>query len=449
MQNAGRTRSVHADDGISLIEIMVAMMIFSIIALGIGYAMISTLTIARDNKSREIAAGIAASEIDSARAIGDPFAVLDVAAHTVTTAAAETYTVTRITAWVTPAGSSTTCGTGGGALQYKRITITVSWPKMRSADPVTSDTLLAPSSRINDPAKGTLLISVKDSRGLGKPGVTFTAVSPTGSLVTTPTDADGCSFVLQASPDDYTVKLTGTGMVDSTQAANPAITLPVAAGSSTSYSFQYDAAATYNVHPAFNVPTPLPKIPTNLDYSFINSYGAFVMRAPTNSVKMHPYPVGYQTIAGKYAATACPTVDPEAWAPDTTVTPAKVGVRQPVRQVDPGAAADIYVPMGAVVLSGGPSAYLTAVSQPDVPIAGEPVCASSPTTTMTYSFGSIVPSASGSVRIALPFGSWKLYTSTSPTGTLTLIPNSRITSFLTTGRSVSPPADGLFALDAR
>ncbi len=440
-------RNPRSDGGLSLIEIMVAMMIFSMIALGVGFALVSTLTIARDNKSREIAASIAASEIDSARAIGNPFSVLDVAAHVVTTTAAETYTVTRKTAWVTPTGSASTCGAGGGALQYKRVTVTVSWPKMRSTDPVTSDTLLAPSTRINDPSKGTLLISVLDSRGLGKSGITFTAISSAGSLVTTPTDADGCSFVLQAPPGSYTVKLTNTGMVDSTQAANPSKTQTVTVGTSASFPFQYDTAAGFNIKYAANIPIPQPKIPTNLDYSFINSYGVFPVNATANHVDLHPYTTGYQAVAGKFSATGCPSVDPEAWAPDTRVSPSLVGVRQPVTPATPGVTTNINVPMGGLVLTGGAQPYLTAVSQPATPIPGEPSCLTSPTTTMTYGFGNIVPSASGTVRIALPYGAWKLYTSASATGTQTILPAARVQSLLTVG--LPPDVNGLFALDAR
>ncbi|TFB98384.1 MULTISPECIES: type II secretion system protein [unclassified Cryobacterium] len=422
------------------------MMIFSMIALGVGYAMVTTLALSRDSKLRETASSIASTEIDAARALGNPFAVLDVSAHTITTAGSENYIVTRTTAWVTPAGAASTCGTGGGALQYKRITVTVSWPNIRpSSRPVVVDTLLAPSARINDPTKGTLLISVKNARGLGQSGVTFTAISALGSVTTTPTDADGCAFVLQAAPGDYAVKLTTTGMIDSTQVANPVLTRTVAAGTSASYSFQYDTAVRFTLNYASNIVAPLPKIPIDLDYTFINSLGNWALKATSNHVDLHPYTVGYQTFAGKFAATGCPSPDPEAWAPDTRVTPALVAVRGAIAAPAPGVPVTVNVPMGGVTVTSGTAGWLTAVSDPATPVPGEPSCLTSATTTMTYNFGNIVPS-SGAVRISLPFGSWRLFTSTSSGGALTQLPQTRAT-LLTHG--LAPDATGLFVLDPR
>ncbi|MCI4656458.1 type II secretion system protein [Cryobacterium sp. ZS14-85] len=427
------------------------MMIFAMIALGVGYGMVSTLVLSRDSASRETAAGIASSEIDAARAKGNPFAVLDVPAHTVTTAATENFIVSLSTAWVTPTGAASTCGTGGGALQYKRVTVTVTWPNIRpTSRPVVVDTLLAPSTRINDPTKGTLLISVKNARGLGQPGVTFTATPATGAaLVTTPTDADGCAFLLQAAPGDYAVKLTTTGMVDSRlQETNPSVTHTVAAGSSASYSFQFDKAVRFTLTYASNIAAPLPNIPTNLDYTFINNVGNWVLPATSSHVDLHPFTVGYQAFAGKLSATGCSSVDPGDWAPDTSVTPARVSARQPIAAPLPGESVTVNVPMGGAIVTGGATGgWLTAVSDPATPVAGEHSCLASPTTTMTYTFGNIVPS-SGSVRIALPFGSWRLFTSASSTGALTELPRTRVPSLLTNGLLV-PSAASLFVLDPR
>ena len=116
------------DDGLSLIEVLVAMMIFSMLVVGIGYSLINILQMTRDNQARETATSLASAELDQVRAVGDPFAIGN-NSHT-TTVGNNTYTITRNAAWVTPGGNVGTCGTTGGPLQYKSISVSVSWASM-------------------------------------------------------------------------------------------------------------------------------------------------------------------------------------------------------------------------------------------------------------------------------------------------------------------------------
>lgn len=443
----------HAEGGLSLVEVMVAMLIFAIIAIGIGYALISTLTIARDNKSREVGSHLAAAEIDRVRALGDPFAVRD-GTKSVSVTSTETFTVETTAAWATPTGNVDTCGTAGGPLQYKRVTVKVTWPGMWNEDnPVLTDTLLAPSKRINDPLKGTILVSISDAFGRGKSGVTFTVTPSTGIGAVVPTDSDGCSFILQAPPGNYTIALTNSGMVDAkTQSANPSDTKTVVAGSSTSYDFTYDARARYKMNYASNIPgATRPLIPTNLDYTFMNTYGIYYKKATlagsNYTVDLHPFDIGYQVVAGKYVETlpACTSVDPESWAPDTRVSPALTATRLTAIPTSPGGNEDIDIPMGGVtVKGGGGQRFLTAVSQPTVLLPGQPSCSSA----MTYDFGSVIPtSGSSNITVALPFGTWKLYTRSSATGALTLLNTGNVS--LTTSGSAVNSSTGEFALDPR
>lgn len=443
--------------GLSLIEIMVAMMIFAIIALGVGYGLISTLTIARDNKAREVGSNLAASEIDSVRALADPFAVHD-GSKTVAVTPTESYTVKTTTAWVTPTGNVSTCGTAGGPLQYKRVTIKVTWPSMRNEDaPVLVDTLLSPSKRINDPTKGTILVSVAGWRALGKAGVTFSISPSAGIGALTPTDSDGCSYILQVPAGTYTVSLTNTGMIDALkQQANPSDTKPVTVGSSTVFNFTYDQRARYKVNYASNYADAVrPLIPTNLDFTFFNTYGVYtktaVQSGSTPYVDLHPYPTGYEAVAGKYVESApfCTSVDPESWDPDTRVTPPLSGQR-PALSIDPNVDATINVPMGVVnVKGGGGDGYLTAVSQPSVLLPGQPACATAPATTMTYEFGNVIPgSGSSSINVALPYGSWKFYTRSGSSAPSTTALNAGRITRVTAGSPVDT-STGEFALDPR
>lgn len=445
--------------GLSLVEILVAMLVFALIAVGVAAGLTASLTITRDNKARSIAANLAASEIDRVRAIGNPFDVFNRRQDITVGSSEGIYDVKTEQSWVTPTGDVKTCGTPGGPLQYKRVTVEVRWPGMRDdASPVRSDTLLAPSSRINDPTKGTILVSVTDARGIGKAGVTFTVTPSTGLGVIVPTDADGCSFILEAPAGSYTVKLTGTGMLDNgpldgIQRASPTDTKTVVIGSSTAFAFQYDTSMRYNLNFASNVTGPRPLVPTNLQYTFINTYGVYTVAATGSgsswSANLHPYPDGYQAIAGRYVGTdpSCKSVDPESWAADTRVTPAREGKRERQITGSPGGTDTINVPMGVLkATGGGTQRWLTAVSQPNVPIPGQPECANTPTTTMSYDFGSIFPNTgTATATVALPFGSWKLFTRASATGAL--VPYAGAITLVTAGQ----PADatGVFALDPR
>lgn len=439
--------------GLSLIEVLVAMMIFAMVAMGIALALTSTLATMRDNKSREVASNLAAADIDEARSAGNPFDVKEVT-RDVTVAAGDIYTIERKTYWDTAGGSSLTCGSAGGPLKYLRVTVKVTWTNMRSATaPVMMDTLLAPTTRINDETKGTIFVSVKNALGTGSAGVTFTATSSTGTVVTsTATNANGCSFILQVPPDTYTVKLNTPNYIDFQQITQPALTFPVAAGSSASFAFQYDKSARYDLTYASNRPSsgPAPKLPTNMDTTFISrSYGNWVVPVSSSRAFLHPYEGGYQAIAGKYAprtelAVGCPSVDPEAWDPDTRVTPNLVGIRPIAKTALPGDNVGADVKMGLVSVASSSTntdKFITAVSQTNNPVPGQPSCAD----TMTYAFGSVVPS-SGSVTLALPFGSWKLYTSNSATSGKTFLPASRVAL---ASPGLPGDATGLFVLDPR
>jgi prepilin-type N-terminal cleavage/methylation domain-containing protein len=104
------------DDGFTIIEVMVAMMIFAIIFLGVAYSTVTTLRMTADTKSREVAANLAAAEIDAVRAIGDPFRV-QTTSYTQTVDGIE-YSVKRKTGWVSASGTTDGCGSGTGTLQY-------------------------------------------------------------------------------------------------------------------------------------------------------------------------------------------------------------------------------------------------------------------------------------------------------------------------------------------
>ena len=112
--------------GFSIVEVLAATMIFMILSVGIAQATVTSIRLAGDQKHRVTALSLAAGEIDTVRAIGDPFKVLpDTSTSTID---GITYTINRAAEWVSGTGTDIPCGGAGTAnLQVKRINVSVTW----------------------------------------------------------------------------------------------------------------------------------------------------------------------------------------------------------------------------------------------------------------------------------------------------------------------------------
>lgn len=447
------------DSGISLVEILVSMMIFAMIAISVAYSLTLSLTMADDARQRVVAANLAAGEVDLLRAVTDVFSILD--KTTTVVVGADSYTVERSTNWFTGGSGDASCGAGAGTLQYKRVNVSVTWTGMRAAtQPVQSDTILAPEGRINDPSLGSILISVLNASGTGSAGMAVTATPSaiTGNtavaLTTAPlaTDAQGCSYVLKVAPGTYDVKVTKTGYVDTAQALNTSVrAVTVAAGAAASAAFQLDLPAKYTVNYASNYTAGTALKPTNLEMTFFNTYGTFYSQAAVNPTQLHPFPAGYVGMPGHYITAGavggdCKSVDPEAWPSRTVGAITYAAARQPVAEATPGGPITLKAPMGVanVKLQSVGGTYLNAVSQAVGPTgAGDPGCAVG----MAYTFGTVL-STTAIIQntIALPYGSWKLYSASSATGTTNLIATTAVTL---TGEGTLTSTGGIVTFDPR
>jgi prepilin-type N-terminal cleavage/methylation domain-containing protein len=455
------------ESGLTLIEILVAMTIFAIIAVGIAAGVTASLVNTRDSREREAALNLAASQIDLVRSVTDVFSVNDTPGPTNIVVGGVAYHVSRTTNWVTSSGADATCGANaaGSTLLYKRVTISVSWDGMRnSSAPAVADTLLAPNSRINDPQKGTILVRVYGVDGTARPNISVSAVPTPGvtgntatALTVTPADTDvqGCSYILKVTPGTYDVTVTKSGYIadDNKTLGSSTKTVGVAAGASAAASFQFENAGLFGSTLASNAGSTTGILtPTNLDLTFINSYGNFVKTSTGSAIGLHPYLDGYTVLAGKYvnaavsASQICPALDPEAW-PDTTVgAVAYSGHRPSLVSARPGQSASpaAQVTMGVftVVLNKANGAYVTAVAQSGSS-NGNPGCPVG----MSYTFGSKVTATSTTLTLALPWGSWKVYQASTDLGTTTQVGNSGMTPV--TGTTLIKDSSNVVTLDPR
>lgn len=442
-------RDIAGDEGISLVEVIVALMIFMVVSVGLVYSLTAALRINRDSVDQEVAANLAATEIDAVRSVSDPFTVADKTYST--TVGGKKYTVTRDQGWVAADGSTGNCGTGstGANLQYKRVNVSVDWVGRRAGSAVaTSSTILAPVSRINDPAKGTLLVSVITAAGTGASGVTVTLTPTSGGAAATmaATDSDGCSYGLGLTAGTYTLKISKSGYISADQQTAPTQTVQIGAGSTSSAQFQYDQAATFSLNYASNLTSGTVLKPTTFTTVFSSTYGIYSQTTgmPT-TVSLHPFASGYETIAGAYvpatpagdgvpANAGCLSPDPGQWLASGSKA---AGVRSPAVAATPGGTATISIPMGGVKLTK-PGSGVTLVATTAAPLtSADPGCSSAQT--YTFSTGT----NSGDVTLALPYGSWSIYKK-SALGALTAI-----TSGLSGGLLGNGPTANVVLLDPR
>ena len=206
------------DEGFSLIETTVAMILFAVLAASIGGVVQNTLGMSRSNAARVAAANLAQQQIEAARSSRG----VDLLNATTTVdpkpeVNGVTYDVTQ-TVQPVAADSSVSLCTGAPAssnvrLAYKLVTVTVTWPGMGSARPVREDTLLHLGIGRDgmDPAKGTAAVGVTGGDGQPRSGVVVT-LAPGGATFTT--GSDGCAVFSDLSPSvAYTAAVEQSGHV--------------------------------------------------------------------------------------------------------------------------------------------------------------------------------------------------------------------------------------------
>lgn len=411
------------DTGFTLIETVVAMLVFALLSSGV---IASTITISRmtsDNRARIVATNLAAQATDAVRLTADPFQVKN--STTTQTVSGRTYTVARTAAWVTSSGADATCGVST-ALLYKRVTVTVTWQGQAiTTQPVRSDTLLASTSKVTDASTGAIIVNVQDVTGAGESGVTAT-IAPGNALASQPaaTDTDGCTYATTVSPGTYTVTLAASGHLDNHQVSAPFVTVPVTAGSTAPAAFQYDAAGTYTIVHAANASTytpATPLLPTNLVTTLLPAgsgttvWPVLTSNAATTALAW-PLASGYSAIAGAATdmtgASVCASFNPGAWPSGTAGTTALAAGAGGVPVVaGSGGSATVREPMAVVTVTASAVGTLTAT--PANPLTatagGNPGCSGN-ASAVAMTFGQVL--VNGTITIALPYGAWVLKSST-------------------------------------
>lgn len=416
-----RVRAIRGEDGLTIIELMVALTVFALIMTAVAAMLGTSLITTGNNRNRSVAANLAAQEMEVVRAT--PFTELPVGQVTSTQVVdGVLFTITRDSEWISQDAESGACdGVSGEALAFLRVDVTVSWPIMSGVLPVTSNTVITPPVGAYDPNSGHLAVSVHDRDALPQAAVPVTITGPvTQSQATT---TEGCAFFAYLPVGTYDVSLSSPGYVDGQGNASPLQTTTVSLGTTVQVEFDYDLASTLDL--TLQAPgggTPPDGLPVTIRNSkLLPDETKVIPGAPGNTrtvPDLFPYVDGYQVWAG-----SCADADPEGQMQDGT--PYYPGAqRDPALAVTPG-----NVTSGSVTLQ---KVTVTVLDVNNLPVAGAQVtihhdpdnlCAGGE----DFTFSGVTDVA-GKITAALPFGTW-----------LFQVPG-RLPEFAWPSDTVAPPA---------
>ncbi|KRD45098.1 hypothetical protein ASE38_13990 [Cellulomonas sp. Root930] len=231
------------DDGFSLIELVVAMVVLGSMSLAVIGIILNTQSLGVNNRARVAAANLAGREVDilreeftrtsdspmniaNAGTVTNPHPLPSQTAGQPLRVDGGLYTVKRSVAWNITGEGASACD-GGSLVMYPtlRVTVTVTWSGMGNIAPVVTTASLAP--RKDDKVLGTssyIAVKVSDASGLPNSGRNVRVYS-SGESRTAVTDASGCA-VAQVTPasgagTSYSAQVTDVGFVDVSGATGP------------------------------------------------------------------------------------------------------------------------------------------------------------------------------------------------------------------------------------
>ncbi len=408
-----RRRLVEDERGLSIVEVMVAMTIFAMIAAGAAAGIVSTLYLSQDNRARQAALNLASAEISAVRSDDNIF---DVTGSTTTKRVGKRdFTVKRVSSWINSTGTDNTCGAGSGQLAYKRVNVEVSWAsRAATTRSVQLDTLVAPPASVTTGNYSTIVVGTQTANGGPNSGVSVTITPNSGgggaALSAQPpvTDADGCTYALNVTPGAYTVSIAKSGNI--TPDGRTSVVVSAAAGSIASKSFLYDQPATIVAQYATNAGTTA-ALPTG--FAGVLRRGSTTQTITSASTSVFPYTDGWTVLGGAYSDT-CRAVDPTTW-PAANSLATRPEILGGAVGGTPGQTDTARVAMGVfgIKLQGSNTVLTATVKNTSTQAGGDPGCSPS----VTYTFTGL--SSTTVKNVALPYGTWTLLEGTTTTNART------------------------------
>ena len=234
------------DGGFSLLEVVVAMTVFTVMATVSLGILLRTTDAARGNIERTQATSLATRQIEAVRS-QDALTIQDGKTVTTSTVSGTTYTITQSANYVATDADASICSGSSSTLAYKLVTVSVAWPNMGTIKPVRADTLMAVGVGDEglDATKGTLAVRVA---GVADRSIADVTVRLTPGNLTRVTGDDGCAVFTGLTPGGYTATTSADGYVSSLNTpVSTSASLGAAAGEVRRGPLLLDQARTLNV----------------------------------------------------------------------------------------------------------------------------------------------------------------------------------------------------------
>jgi len=384
-----------SDEGFTLVEILVATLVFALTATATVGILITAIRTVRENSDRVYAANLARSEIERQRELGTDFITIG-NTTTSTTTPEGVFTISTTSNWVGLNQATDACEAAAPGQAYMRVHVEVSGASI--SDPQVSDTIIAPADDSSLVDTGQLAIKVADERAQPVSGVTLQVrdVAAAGATSTYITGPDGCVFVPKLAPSpSWQVTINRGGYVPRIVNGTTS-TSAVVAAQTTRMSFEYAAASSMEFTPStadFSIPAGIP-LSMGLDPLAIAPVA--VTTYPKTVSSLWPSVGGYQAWLG-----TCIDADPASFAPPRTTASNRTWFA-----VTPGAKTTAPLGGATVRVRGLPANSLVRIAH-----AAEPTgnCTAAP----AYDIGRT--DTQGVLRVELPYGKWT-FTSTAAPG---------------------------------
>ena len=376
------------DAGFTLIEVIVALAIFLIVAGAALTIVIGALKTVDGNAERVAAATVARSQAESLRASGAYAIPIGQSSRSVATSQGS-YTVLTTSNWVGIGQAANSCTVGTGVIpgqSYVRVHVEVTSRKL--ASPQTSDFVVYPTDPIPSVNQtGTATVSVVDAVGRPAAGVAVSGTDLTGasSPFSYYTGADGCVFIPNVpASTQWQITISKTGYITESPGGNVAVK-QVQALANTPYSFTYDLPASIQLNTAADGYRVPPNVPLTLTPDPLSRAPQQIADYPIQISGLWPRTSGYSAWLGQ-----CPD------AATTAATSINSRAGQSTDALLNGARIDLVAPQGSQIIATHTDA-----------VGGTGGCPQS------IAVGTV--GSSMVLKVKLPFGSWRLASSSSPT----------------------------------